>query len=33
MVSKDTSLSNVEDDDEHFSKLNWKATTLTIDRK
>ena len=34
MVSKDnTLLSNVEDDDEHFSKLNWKATTLTIDRK
>jgi len=30
MYSKDPSLSNIEDDDEHFSRLNWKATTLTM---
>ena len=30
MYSKDPSLSNVEEDDEHFSRLNWRATTLTM---
>ena len=32
MNSKENSLSNF-DEDEHFSNLNWKATTLTIDKK
>ena len=32
LMSKDYSMSNI-DDDENFSALNFKATTLTIDRK
>jgi len=32
MNSKENSMSNF-DEDEHFSRLKWRATTLTIDKK